>query len=210
MRGEEGSQGEQRCVGVDEKGTKDIEELESRDGFILREPGRGWPRCPLPEMPKDARVSFALASPTWPEEGNSGTSLCFRWGLRYLRPIHQVSIFSFVPFLSKGLLPVQSSLLFFIIELMCVFLPAWQSFVGFSDSPWTCSVKPHGPDSHGIPPTAPSLVAQGARWCGATGLFSLTATPRPRCTSAPLISVLKPPLSCSSICLACFLFLYLL
>lgn len=62
---EVGSQEEQRCVGMDEEGAKGIGELEAG---MARPEGLGlWlAQCPLPEMPKDAWVSFVLASPMWP------------------------------------------------------------------------------------------------------------------------------------------------
>lgn len=59
-----------------------------------------------------------------------------------------------VPFFSKGLFSVQYSLWFFGIELVCGLLPAQQSFLGFSNSPEVCPVKPHGPSCRGIPPAA--------------------------------------------------------
>lgn len=60
-----------------------------------------------------SRLSFALASPTWPQEGVSRTCLCTRWGCRGLRAICQVSFGVFVPFPIKSWLSVQSSLSFF-------------------------------------------------------------------------------------------------
>lgn len=80
----------------------------------------------------------------------------------------------FVTFPSKGSLSGQSSFLFFITELMCGFLPTQQSFLGFSSSPRTCSVKPHGP-AH-----SPLSGAARARWWGATGLSWPLLPPLPQ------------------------------
>jgi len=52
---------------------------------------------------------------------------------------------------------------FFGIELVCGLLPAQQSFLGFSNSPGMCPVKPQGLSCRGIPPAVLPQVWQGAR-----------------------------------------------
>ena len=117
--------------------------------------GSSWGR-PLPETPRMHGFLCLPIHPTQSDEGTSGTYLCVRQGLRALRLTHQVTFWGggAVPFFSKGLFSVQYSLWVFVIELVCGLLPAQQSFLGFSNSPEVCPVKPHGPSCRGIPPAA--------------------------------------------------------
>lgn len=130
--------------------------------------GEAWARAagagelaqlPTPGDVRASWLSFALASPTRPEEGTR-TRHCIRRGLRELRAVLRVSGGVSCPSPSKALLSVQSSFLFFIVGLMCGFLPTQLSFLGSDDSPRTCPMKPCSPARQGIPPTAPSLVSR--------------------------------------------------
>ena len=128
--------------------------------------GSSWGHS-LPETPRMHGFLCLPIPPTWSDEGASGPYLCVRQGLRALRLTHQVSFCGAVPFFRKGLFSVQRSLLvfffFFGIELVCGLLPAQQSFLGFSNSPGMCPVKPHGLSCRGIPPAVLPQVWQGAR-----------------------------------------------
>lgn len=141
---------------MDGEGAEDYEELASRGGLILGALSS-----------RDSKDSCFLCLPIPPsrsDEEASGIYLCVRQGLRALRLTRQVSFWGAVPFLSKGFFSVQSSLLFFFgIELVCGLLPAQQSFLGFSNSPGMCPVKPHGLSCRGLPPVVLPRGRQGAR-----------------------------------------------
>lgn len=152
---------------MDGEGAEDNKERASRDGLILGASGRGWPSCPLPETPKDAWLPLLAAPhppPVWPEERTSGTCLCVRQGLRVSdASTRSVSLGRCCPLPQQRFALCATFPFVFYIELMCGFLPAQQSFLGFSNSLGMCPVKPHGPSCRGIPPTAPPLVQRGAR-----------------------------------------------
>lgn len=133
--------------------------------LVLRASGCGWPSARFQRCPRTR--GFLLF---WPPPCGLCTLSVHKAEARGLRPIHQVRFLGFCSLpLTKmcSLCKVPFWFLFcfvFIVELICGFLPAQQSFLGFSDSLWTRPMKPPGPAHCPLSGTA------RARWCGATGL----------------------------------------
>lgn len=126
-----------------------------------------------------------LCTLSLPEAGAWGSDLFSTSVFWVLSPSSNNNVFS-----------VQNPFGFFIVEMLYGFLPAQQSFLGFSNSLWTCPVQPPGPVH------CPLSRTTRARWCGAPGLGPPHHQP-PGHTSAPLGFLLKQPLLLTPHALLC-------